>query len=385
MARTPKSARSANDPALQAPVVEFSQGARNIGGARIFQGIPTIERTANGRLWAAWFARDVDGEGCDHVLMVTSDDDGKTWSPPRLVIDPADDVCAFDPCLWLDPDGMLWLFWAQSLGRWDGRGGVWCITSEDSQTRAPTWSAPRRLCDGVMLNKPTVLSSGACLLPVSVWARPADPATPPEHRHDLAAESGANVHAFRDGGQSLAKLGQVRVPQREYDEHSIIERRDGSLWMLVRAPYGMAESGSTDGGMTWSEPGPSPIRHVNSRFCIRRLTSGNLLLITHEPPDLTTRSHLIARLSTDDGKTWQGGLMLDERPGVSYPDATEGPNGIINVIYDYQRTQSKQILMARFSEGNVLRGKPSRTSRLRVIVNQAADEASNEAKPNAAR
>ena len=78
MARTPKSARSANDPALQAPVVEFSPGARDIAGARIFQGIPTIERTANGRLWAAWFARDVDGEGCDHVLMVTSDDDGKT-------------------------------------------------------------------------------------------------------------------------------------------------------------------------------------------------------------------------------------------------------------------------------------------------------------------
>ena len=373
-ARTPKSVRRTDDPALQAPIVDFSPGKRYDDHTRVFQGVPTIERTANGRLWAAWFARGPD-EAEEHVLVVTSDDGGKSWSPPRLVIDPVGDARAFDPCLWLDPDGLLWLFWAQSNGRWDGRGGVWCITSEDSQTRSPTWSEPRRLCNGVMLNKPTALSTGERLFPVSLWAKSAGLVPALDLLRRPGDESGANVLVMRDADQSLVMLGQVRLPQREIDEHHIIERSDGSLWMLLRAPYGIAESESRDGGRTWSKGKQAPIRHVNSRFCIRRLRSGNLMLVTHEPPDGKTRSNLIARLSTDDGRTWQGGLMLDERPGVSYPDATEEPGGVISVIYDYERSKARQILMARFNELNLLRGKPSRTTRLKIQVNEAVGSA----------
>ena len=49
---------------------------------------------------------------------------------------------------------------------------------------------------------------------------------------------------------------------------------------------------------------------MNSRFFIRRLESGNLLLVRHNPPDRKTRSHLTAYLSEDDGKSWIGGMML---------------------------------------------------------------------------
>lgn len=355
---------------MKAPMVNTVPNIRYSAERRLFQGIPTIERTPNGRLWAAWIARTkCEAPDC-HVLLVTSDDGGKSWSKPRLVIDPPGDVCAFDPCLWLDPEGLLWMFWTQSYGMWDGRGGVWCITSEDSQTFAPTWSAPRRLCNGVMLNKPTVLSTGEWLLPVSVWAKSTGAATTTRHQHDPGEESGANVIVSRDFGQTFTMRGQVKVQEREYDEHQIIERRDRSLWMLVRAPYGIAETESTDGGKTWTDAGRSTMHHVNSRFCIRRLRSGNLLLITNEPPDGKTRSHLIAHVSRDDGKTWQGGLVLDDRPGVSYPDAIEDPKGVIRVIYDFERTKSKQILMAQFNERNVLSGRRSITTRLQVVVNQ---------------
>lgn len=356
-------------------MVNTAPNVRYSSERRVFQGVPTIERTPNGRLWAAWIARTNEQAPDCHVLLVTSDDGGMSWSKPRLVIDPPGDVRAFDPCLWLDPDGLLWMFWAQSHGRWDGRGGVWCITSEDSQTSAPTWSTPRRLCNGVMLNKPTVLSSGEWLLPVSVWAIASDATAAPSHLRDPGEESGANVLVSHDFGQTLAQLSQVRVPQREYDEHQIIERRDGSLWMLVRVPIGIADTESTDGGKTWAEARPSITPHVDSRFCIRRLRSGRLLLITHEPPDGKTRSHLIARVSGDEGKTWQGGLMLDDRPGVSYPDAVEDPQGVIRVIYDFERTRSKQILMAQFNEQNVVSGRRSSTTRLRVLVNQATGAA----------
>lgn len=377
---------SARDPAaakpgaaaLQPPPVETRPGAEYASGPRAFEGIPTIERTPNGRLWAAWFARREGGD--DFVQLATSDDGGATWSPPRLVVDPPGNVCAFDPCLWLDPEGTLWLFWAQSAGRWDGRGGVWCVCSEDSQTRMPTWSAPRRICDGVMLNKPAALSDRDWLLPVSVWEKPVDPALSSEDLPPRRPSSGAMVFATSDFGQDFSLLARVLAPGRRYDEHHIITRADRSLWMLLRTPDGIAECDSADGGKTWSTPARSVIAHVNSRFCIRRLRSGSLLLITQEPPDRKTRSHLIARLSTDDGRTWQGGLMLDERPGVSYPDATEGPEGIIHVIYDFERQGSRQILLAQFNEGNVLRGKPSRTTRLRLVVN-GTEEKPSERKP----
>ncbi|MBX7211621.1 MAG: glycoside hydrolase [Verrucomicrobiaceae bacterium] len=369
---TTSSAQRASDPALTEPPVQISPGVRYTEQKRSFQAVPSIEHTPDGRLWASWFARGSDGRKGDYVVLATSTDGGQTWSPPKLVIDPAGSVRAFDPCLWFDPDGVLWLFWAQSYGPWDGRGGVWCITSEDSQARSPTWAMPRRLCDGVMVNKPVLLASRDWLLPVSIWSRPASAQTPARYRHDPGPSVGAGAHVIRHTTGEIEKLGRVLTSRRDYDEHSIVELGDGSLWMLIRTPEGVMESNSRDSGVTWSPARPSAIRNINSRFCIRRLKSGSLLLVTHEPPDGRTRSHLIARISTDDGGTWRGGLMLDERPGVSYPDAAEGPKGVINIIYDYERTGARQILLAQFNEGNVLRGKASRSTRLRMVVSDAS-------------
>lgn len=362
------------DPALETPVVDTNPGPKYADHTRLFQGIPGIERAANGRLWALWYAGGPDepGEGPgNYVVLVTSGDDGRTWSGPKLVIDPPGPVRAYDPCLWHDPQGKLWLFWAQSYQWWDGRSGVWAITTEQSGEASPRWSGPRRHSDGIMMNKPTVLSSGEWLMPAAVWA--GKPRKDVEFKHDLGARNGANVMRSEDHGQSWPFLGQVLVPQRVFDEHMTVERNDGSLWMLVRAAYGIGESVSTNRGKTWSVGVPSEIPHVNARFFIRRLASGRLLLVTHNPPDKKTRSHLIAHLSDDDGKTWTGGLMIDERKGVSYPDGVEAPGGMVYLIYDYNRTTDREILMAKFREDDVIGGAfKSPGAQPRVLVNKAS-------------
>ena len=164
----------------------------------------------------------------------------------------------------------------------------------------------------------------------------------------------------------------------------VVERKDSTLWMLVRAAYGIGESESADRGKMWSQGRESTIPHVNSRFFIRRLNSGKLLLVTHEPADKKSRSHLTARLSDDDGKTWRGGLLLDERPGVSYPDGVQAPDGTLYVIYDYQRTGEKQILLATFTEADVAAAKwTSPEARQRVLVNQATGKRERGAKAKA--
>jgi predicted neuraminidase len=158
----------------------------------------------------------------------------------------------------------------------------------------------------------------------------------------------------------------------------IVEREGGSLWMWVRTAYGIGESTSADGGRTWTPGRPTQIPHVNSRFYLRRLLSGRLLAVTHNPPDGVTRSHLVARLSDDDGRTWRGGLAIDERVGVSYPDAVQGPDGTIYLIYDYQRRAERMILMATFDEQDVLRSTwQSPRARQRVLINQATGTAQN--------
>lgn len=364
----------AQDASLKPVVVNTRPGPEYASTARPFQGIPGIERAPGGRLWATWYAGG-DGEGeSNYVVLTTSGDDGKTWSNPKLVVDPPGPVRAYDPCLWLDPDGRLHLFWAQSYQWWDGRSGVWTISADDPNAEAPAWSAPRRLCDGIMMNKPTVTSDGTWLLPVAVWGRPAT--ADADHRRESSLGTGAHVVASTDRGATWTPRGKAVVPERAFDEHSLVERRDGSLWMLVRTKYGIGEADSTDGGLSWSEGRRSTIPHVDSRFFIRRLRSGKLLLVAHQPPEGKARSHLIARLSDDDGRTWAGGLMIDDRKGASYPDGVQDSDGRIRLIYDYNRTRDRQILMAVFTEDDVAAGRPtSADSRLRVVVDQASSPA----------
>jgi len=366
---------AAKDPALRPPPVHLEPGPEYAGSKRIFQGIPGIERAANGRLWATWYGGGKTEGPENYVMLATSGDDGKAWSDVMLVIDPPGDVRAFDPCLWHDPTGRLWLFWAQAHSLWDGRGGVWAIVTRDSGVANPKWSAPRRLCDGVMMNKPTVLSTGEWLLPASVWSHKPINLIAKEYAFDLKERSGSQTVCSTDKGRTWKLLGLSDVKERSCDEHMIVERKDGTLWMLIRTKYGIGESLSTDRGKTWSTGGPSKtVTHIKSaaRFFIRRLASGKLLLVKHNPASQKGRSHLTAFLSDDDGKTWTGGLLLDPRGGVSYPDGVQAPDGTIYIIYDYSRHRAKKILMATFTEQDVAKGKcVTDRARLRVLVNQA--------------
>jgi hypothetical protein len=82
---------------------------------RAFQGIPSMAVAPGGRLWANWYAGMTPAEDRNnYVVLATSGDGGATWREV-LVVDPDDDgpVRAFDPELWVSPDGRLFVFWAQ--------------------------------------------------------------------------------------------------------------------------------------------------------------------------------------------------------------------------------------------------------------------------------
>ncbi len=364
--------------------VNLSPGSEYGPSARGFQGIPGIACAPNGRLWATWYAGAV-GEGNDnYVVLATSADHGLTWSDLKVVIAPTGDVRAYDPTVWVDPQGRLWWFYAQSYFYWDGRAGVWAVVTEDPQSENPTWSHPRRLVDGIMMNKPTVLKNGDWLLPVSIWGTEPAEGSVPEDARDKLPRVGAHAYRSRDQGITYERAGTVTIPQPSADEHILIERKDGTWWMLARNQEGILESFSADEGTTWSPAAKAPIPHPVTRFFIRRLKSGRLLLVKHNPridtmwlaPAVVTanapqRSDLTAYLSEDDGKTWAGGLLLDERVRVSYPDGDEAPDGRLFITYDYDRTGAREIMLAVFTEEDVLAGKlVNPASRLKGVINR---------------
>ncbi|MNI38279.1 hypothetical protein D3C73_924120 [compost metagenome] len=79
-------------------------------------------------------------------------------------------------------------------------------------------------------------------------------------------------------------------------------------------------------------------------------------------------------LSDDDGLTWKGGLVLDERSDVSYPDGVEDQEGLIYVIYDREREKAKEILMAVFTEEDIEAGTcVSEYAVLQQLVNKACN------------
>ncbi len=156
-----------------------------------------------------WYAGKTPNEdGDNYVVVTTSGNGGKTWAE-RFLIDPdaGGPVRAFDPEIWMDPEGKLWCFWAQTIGK-DGRiAGVWAMTNDDPDKGSSDWSQPRRLTDGIMMCKPTVLSSGEWVLPASTWR---------------GTDNSARVVVSTNNGQTWSLRGACDVPKkdRSFDEHT---------------------------------------------------------------------------------------------------------------------------------------------------------------------
>jgi hypothetical protein len=77
-------------------------------------------------------------------------------------------------------------------------------------------------------------------------------------------------------------------------------------------------------------------RTPNGRLWVCSI-SGNLLFIRHGTfeGEEKNRAKLSAWISEDDRHTWKGGLMLDERSGVSHPDGFQTKDGQIYITYDH--------------------------------------------------
>ena len=317
---------------------------------RQWQGIPAIERAANGRLWCAFFSGGPKEPDPDNfIILTTSVDDGVTWSNPKTIVELPGSTRVYDPALWHDATGRLWLFYNQANIE-TGDFSVWAMTTGDSGNAGPQWCPPRKVdIDAPFafrLNKPTVLATGEWLLPVT-WARSVPGSWFAGSRHLQGTAISTDL------GETWTLHGSVEAPEWAL-ENMIVERTDGTLWMLIRAGGGVLwESVSSDLGRTWSKGSPTSIVNPGSRFFIRRLASGRLLLIN--TPDPERRKGIFACLNEPgDGTSFIPGLQIDARDNVSYPDAVQAPDGTVYAVHDCDRHGAGEILLSVFSEDDIL-------------------------------
>ena len=324
---------------------------------RIWQGIPSIEVTKKGRILITFYSGGIKEEIGNYAMLVESRD-GVSYSEPIAVAYREGHRC-YDPCLWIDPLGRLW--WTWSICPNDG---LYASICEDPDAEELVFGEPFFVGNDVMMNKPIVCKDGAWLFPIAVWNHGIR-TTLPEELDGKTQEKGSFVYRTLDQGKTFTRLGAADVPNRHFDEQMVVELKDGRLMMLVRTFYGIGVSYSSDGGHTWTPGEDSGLGGPSSRFHIRRLRSGRLLLINHV--DFTKRNNLSALLSEDDGKTFCGRLLLDGRDAVSYPDMAEGEDGYLYITYDRERGANKkslkeaqsyarEILVSRITEEDILRG-----------------------------
>ena len=342
----------------------------------------TVTVTKKGRIWAGWLSGGDDPRG--FFCAARSDDGGKTWSGPVLVVDPHDSslsVPLFTLCadLWVDPQGRMHIFHDQTMGGYyredrhfmwqcttsDSRRGVWHAVCDNPDADTLEWSKPERIADGNCLNKPLVLADGTWLLPVARGIHAGHPFNTAFYEV-CERVKGAWLLASADNGRTWSFRGGVRFPETTWFEHMAYELRDGRLRMFSRSlnkEHGIYEAYSGDGGITWTDPAPAAAAGIDapcSRFHVRRLKSGNILFVKHgdtmSDRNRSGRNNLCAFISTDDGKTWQGGLRIESQ-ACSYPDAYQTDDGAIHVVYDHERARAAELRYARITEADILAGK----------------------------
>ena len=332
---------------------KYSEKIRN------FQGCPTIATTKGGRIFLGWYSGGTKEPHMENYnLLIYSDDQGKTWSEPVLVIPSSKEhfIHALDIQLWLS-NNKLYVFWVQNNTDIESNPppnlkpnqpfvcvegyqfpdflhAEWVCVCDDPDADILEFSAPRYLDVGFLRCKPTVLKSGR-------WINFNYDQEHTRYGYSISDDQG-KTYTHYYGPEKL---------QTSFDEAMAYEKEDGSIRMLARSTLGvLAESYSFDGGLTWTEAVGSDIESPNTRFFIARTPTGNILLVNNDHRQ--TRCNMTVYLSEDDGKTWKYKRCIDNRNSLSYPDV-DFYNNKIYLTYDRERTGAKEILFTSFTEEDI--------------------------------
>jgi hypothetical protein len=347
----------------------------------------TIVRLADGTLRIFH----IDRPGTNRRMMSsTSHDAGLTWSASREEFALPGEAYYANQFL-LDDEGALHaVFHIYGKGPLGYRGRHLDLWHARQPAGGP-WSAPVKIFDGYVgsVRSFIQLRSGRLLIPM-YEADTGRAQKPPPGSPDFGLFASLALYSD-DGGLSWKKSETRLRVQVDPDQVSrygavepvAIELEDGRLWMLIRTNKGrLYASYSSDGGVHWSEPEPSPFISSDSPAGLLRLRDGGILLFVnscqrHDDPRSYAnggREVLHAMVSSDEGLHWGGWrevmVSRELQPhargdrGTAYPSAAETRKGRIVFVSGQGEHARIQVFHTRWLQQRRMRD-PDRQGRSR--------------------
>lgn len=307
----------------------------------------TIVETPSG-LVSAFFAGTEEGDP-DVGIRVAHLVDGK-WSWPvevasGYVSDSLRYPC-WNPVLFQPKGGPLMLFYkvGPSPQKW---WGMVMTSSDDGRS----WSVPRKLGDdprvghllGPVKNKPVQLSDGTIINPTSM------------ERPGTANGINWQVYfeISKDLGKTWQVVGPINDGE-EFDaiQPSVLTYPDEKLQVVCRTAQDvLVQSWSTDQGKTWSKMTALPLPNPNSGTDAVTLKDGRQLLVynhtTKKGKEPKGRNMLNVAIS-NNGTDWRPVLTLENEPikdGYAYPAVIQSSDGLVQITYTYNRRSIKHVIV----------------------------------------
>lgn len=288
----------------------------------------TIAETADG-LVAAWFGG-TDEKNPDVGIWLSRMVDGK-WTPPVEVANgvesPQKRYPCWNPVLFQPRSGPLLLFYkvGPSPDTWWGE----LKTSDDS---GRTWSAARRLPDGILgpvKNKPIQLANGDLLCGTS-------------SEHD-----GWRVHFERTS--DLGKTWQATPAVNDGKKIAAIQpsflvHKDGRIQAVGRTRQKFIfEVWSMDEGRTWGPLTLTSLPNPSAGTDAVTLKDGRHLIVYNHTSKGRTPLNVAV---SDDGHKWQAALVLESAPGeYSYPAVIQTRDNQVHFTYTWKRERIRHVVV----------------------------------------
>lgn len=269
-------------------------------------------------------------DGYARICGKVSQDGGKTWSEPRVVVDDRDAlVNCICPGLARAADGRLMIAYSwRSGGNGADNFGNCSKMVRFSNDEGQTWSERMQITpdDGGYHtgchDRSYTLSNGRLIVHCHTIFKPGIAQPGKGYRRTCMG----SYYAYSDdNGQNWQRCEVIKDPLVEYggrfEEASLAQRRDGSLVQFIRSWHGQSFiSESTDHGSTWSAPKPSGVFSALAPSLVVPIPNSNDLLMVWNPtwnpdePIAGLRSPLALAISQDGGHTWGLPKALETHP-----------------------------------------------------------------------
>jgi predicted neuraminidase len=317
----------------------------------------TLVETTSGQLLAAWFGGTE--EGHDDVAIWLSRHQNGRWTPGVKVADGVEDATkrypTWNPVLFQPRAGPLMLFYKVGPSPREWWGMV--ITSTDD---GRTWSAPRRLPAGILgpiKNKPVQLADGTIVSGSSTES----PATDAWRVHvELSRDGGRSwerVVPAGDGGfnaiqpailQHAGGRLQLLCRSREMHVPTSWSSDGGKSWSALEES-GLYAVNSGGDALTLQDGRHALVYNHRDRVdgVPDNYTPAAVAGIAGAPSGPRARWPLVVSLSRD-GVAWTKALTLEDAPnrhGYAYPAIIQTRDGRIHVTYTFDRRKIRHVVI----------------------------------------